>query len=181
MFRLLALGVLALAFVLPFYGMAFGADAAAPTINLKPLLEQVVWPTLSAHGLVLGTWLVQRVAKWLGLQNTATLQGAMEAAMHNGLQLAQAKAATLNIEHVDVQNQIVADALKYAIAQAPAAAKGLGLDADALAEKLRARLAPAVLAAAATPGEVTVAAAASAVNPAVQSAPIAAAPPPVAP
>jgi len=72
------------------------------------------------------------------------------AAEHRGdeewLQLAQARVATLNIEHVDVQNKIIADALNYAIASAPDAVKGLGLDEAALAEKLRARLAPAVLA-----------------------------------
>jgi len=47
------------------------------------------------------------------------------------------------------QNKIIADALNYAIASAPDAVKGLGLDEAALGEKLRARLAPAVLAAAA--------------------------------
>lgn len=126
---------------------------------------------------------VQRVAKWLGIQNTAVLQSTVDAAMRNGLQLAQAKVATLNIENVQVQKGIISDAVRYAIASAPGAIKALGLDEKALAEKLSARLAPAVLAAAATEGPVSVGAAATAVNPAVQTAPIpiAAAPPPVGP
>lgn len=165
----------------PFAALAADPSAGGATINLAPLLDQVVWPTLVALGLVLGTWLVQRLAKRLGIQNTAALQNTMEAAMTNGLQLAQAKVATLNIEDIRVQHQIIADAVNYAIASAPAAAKGLGLDKDALAERLSARLAPAVLAAAATEGRVSVGAAATVVNPAVQNAPvaIAAAPLPV--
>lgn len=146
-------------------------SAAATAIDLQPILNLVVWPVLGALGMALAGLITARVNQWLGLKNNAFLQATLEKAIQSGLQAAQARVATMNIQHVDVQSKILADASTYVLSHVPDTLKAAGIDVSTpagameLAEKLEARLAPAIMVAVSSPTDVSVATAATIANP----------------
>ncbi|HTE35720.1 MAG TPA: hypothetical protein VK634_06885 [Reyranella sp.] len=163
---------------LAFIVLAGNTLAPATTVDLKPLLDQVVWPLVGAVLAALATFLTTKLAQWLKLKSSAMLQATVEAALNNGLQLAQAKVATLNISNIGVQSEIVAQAAAYAIARAPDALKSVGIDTTtpqglaAVRDQIEARLAPAVLVGAASPLDLSVGTAATIANPSIATGPV---------
>lgn len=116
---------------------AFAQEATK--IDFGPLVQQVVWPLLSAAVLAVGAWGVQKFSQWLGIKNNEALGKTVEDALRNGLAYAQSKAGDVPLT-VDVKNEIVATAANYAIKHVPDAMKKLGVGQDVLLEKLEARL-----------------------------------------
>ena len=120
-------------------------------VDCGPLVQQVVWPLLSAALLAVGAWGVQKLSTWLGIKNNEVLQNTVESALKNGLAYAQSKVGDVPLT-VDVKNEIVATAANYTLGHIPSVLKKLGIDEKTLAEKLEARLALNT-----TPPEVSVA------------------------
>lgn len=113
------------------------------TIDLAPLLHEILLPIASALGMVLATWLAKKVADWLNVRRDEAFIGKLEEAMKNGLALAQSRAEQQIRDKgltVEVKSQLVADAANYAAAHVPGALKALGVGPRELAEKLEARL-----------------------------------------
>lgn len=114
------------------------------TIDLGPLVLQVLLPLATVLGGVLATWLAARLAKWLNLQNENVFRASINGAIKNGLALAQAQlkdpdvAAKLTL---DVRSRLVHDAYVYVMQHEPEAAKALGFDEDTLRDKIEAHLA----------------------------------------
>lgn len=155
------------------------ADVATTTIDLKPLFNLVIWPMLSVIGLALAGFIATRISTWTGSQNEARNRALINDILQSGLQAAQARVATSNIQHIDVQDGIVAGALQYAVANGPDALKKAGVDVTtpegraAVSQKLEAMLAPAVMVAVSSPVDVSVATAATIANPAIPVGPAA--------
>jgi len=135
--RLLA--ALALAYLLAI-GAAYAADT---TVDIAPLIREVLLPIASALGMVLATWISAKIAELLKIRRDDALAAKVEEALRNGLALAQSrledKIGSGPIP-IDVKSQIVADAAHYAATHVPAALKKLGVTPDVLQEKLEARL-----------------------------------------
>lgn len=121
-------------------GSAVAQQAGGTTVDLSPLLANVVYPILSALVLALGGWAVQKFAAMVGLKNTQALQSTVESALQNALAYGQSKVADVPLT-IDVKNQIVANAANYATAHVPDALSKLGITKDQLVQKLQARLA----------------------------------------
>jgi hypothetical protein len=171
---LLVVIILLVAGVFPARAEAVTQDAKGFVIDFGPLFTLVVWPTLSVVFLALAGVIAARIQKKFGIEvDKKTIETAVQA----GLQLAQSKVASSNINSVTVQNGIVAAAANYAIAHVPDALKNIGVDVStdagkaSLQQKIEARLAPAVMVGASSQAPMSVAAAATIANPSVASAP----------
>lgn len=148
-YRYLSAALLAASFCvgLPELAFAEGATIAASaetyTINLRPLVSELVQPIAAAIGIVLATWISTRLAGWLKLQRDDGLRGVIDNVMQKGLAYGMSKlddatkSAPLTFE---VKNRIVADAANYAIAAAPDAMKKLGVTKDTIEKAVAARL-----------------------------------------
>lgn len=149
------------------------------TIDITPLFNLVIWPMLSVVGLALASFIAAKISSYTGSQNQERNRTLINGILQSGLQAAQARVATSNIQNVEVQSGIVADALKYAVANGPEALKKAGIDITSpegqreVAEKIEAMLAPAVMVAAASPNDVSVATAATIANPVIPVGPTA--------
>lgn len=158
--RLLAAGALALALMLfsplrllgravglvvRVIGFALVAGAAqAATVDIGPLVSEIVIPAVVALLGLLATWLARKAVGWFGMQQDGRATELLEAAMKNGLAYAQAQLAgrigTGPIA-IEVRSEAVAIAANYAVTHVPDALKLLGVDRGKLVDKLTARLA----------------------------------------
>ncbi len=133
------LSALALAYLLAI-GAAYAADT---TVDIAPLIREVLLPIASALGMVLATWISAKIAELLKIRRDDALAVTVEQALRNGLAFAQSrledKIGSGPIS-IDVKRQIVADAATYAVAHVPGALKKLGVTPKVLQEKLTARL-----------------------------------------
>ena len=118
-------------------------EIVATTVDISPLINQVLIPFAVALGSVLAAWIAAKVAALLGIKRDDALAAKLEEAMKNGLALAQARleerigAGPINIE---TKSQLVATAATYARDHVPGTLKALGVTPAALQEKLEARL-----------------------------------------
>lgn len=118
-------------------------EVVATTVDISPLINQVLIPFAVALGSVLAAWIAAKVAALLGIKREDALAAKLEEAMKNGLALAQARleerlgAGPINIE---TKHQLVATAATYARDHVPGTLKALGVTPSALQEKLEARL-----------------------------------------
>lgn len=142
------------------------------TVDLSPLFSQVVWPILSAVALALAGWIGNIARKHFGEKTGEVVQARLAEAMSEGLKLAQVQVKNSDIEKIETQSQILAGAANYVSAHAGDTLEKLGVTPQLLDEKLSALLAPAVMVAAAQPGTVSVATAATQADPAIATAPI---------
>lgn len=82
--------------------------------------------------LAAGSWGIARFTKWLGLQNNAQINSAMEAALQKsvtyGLQQAQDTIREKGWDHIEVKNQALASALPYMTERFTATLKQAGVD-----------------------------------------------------
>ncbi len=158
----------------PVFGQTKTEEVKTFVVDFTPLFNTVIWPALAAIAMAIVGVLIDRIRKTWGIDVD---RKTIETAVNNGLQLAQARMASSDLTRASVQNEIIAGAANYAISHVPGALKNLGVDITtpegraSLMEKIEARLAPAVMVAEATPGPVTVAAAATIANPDVSTAP----------
>ena len=114
------------------------------SIDLSPLVLQVLLPLATLLGGFLATWLAKRLATWLNLQNEGVLRESINNAIKNGLALAQSELKDPDVAAkltVDVRSRLVHDAYAYVMLHEPAAAKALGFDEDSLRDKIAAHLA----------------------------------------
>ena len=145
-------------------------------IDLNPLFSQVVWPALSIVALALAGYIAKKIANKADADTQDKVRILVNNVLQSGLQAAQAKVASSNIERPNVQAGIIADALNYASLHGPEALKKLGIDMTTEAgqkeiyAKLQSMLAPSVMLAVASPNNVSVATAATALNSAVSTA-----------
>lgn len=118
-------------------------EIVATTVDISPLINQVLIPFAVALGSVLAAWIAAKVAALLGIKREDALAAKLEEAMKNGLALAQARleerigTGPINIE---TKSQLVATAATYARDHVPGTLKALGVTPAALQEKLEARL-----------------------------------------
>lgn len=114
---------------------AWGQDTK---VDIAPFVNNVVWPVLTAAVLALGTWAVQRLAKWLGIQNEATLQSSMDKLLRDSLAFAQSRiAGPLTI---DVKSRLVAEAASFAVDHGKDILSSASVTPDLLREKLEAKI-----------------------------------------
>lgn len=147
------------------------AQQAPAAIDLRPLWE-IGLGLLSVVGSAVIALATMYARRWINNAEADDAIKRLESGMRNGLQLAIAELATYDISKVNVQDAILARAAGYVARTVPDAAK-LAMGADPttiegqrlLQERLMARLAPAVTFATAVDGAVSVATAATAVNP----------------
>lgn len=145
-------------------------------IDLAPLIN-IGWQFLSIVALALAGYIAKKFTDKADAQTKEKLRVLVNGILQSGLQMAQAKVSTANIERVEVQSGIVADALRYAVENGPAALKKLGVDVSTvegkreIADKLESMLAPAVMVAASSKSDVSVATAATIANPHVPTGP----------
>lgn len=147
------------------------------SIDLAPLFSQVIWPALSVIALALAGYIAKKIANKADADTQEKTRKLVNGVLQAGLQLAQRKVASSNMENVDIQDGIVADALKYAVANGPVALKALGVDVstpegrEEVTQKIESMLAPAIMVAVSSKKSVSVATAASIVNPTVPTGP----------
>lgn len=105
--------------------------AASPSfsIDLSGVLDRAI-ETLAVVLLALGSWAGQRLLTWIGLQNDAQYRAYLDAALANGITYAKAKLAEriAPLSKVETQNQLVALASTFVIAQVPGALSRFGFD-----------------------------------------------------
>jgi hypothetical protein len=134
-------GAVLFAILLP--GLAAAADPASTSVDVGPLLANYVLPFVGSLVALLGVWALRQIEVRLGLDKNARLSGMLETAMTNGLAFAQSQLAG-KIGNgplmVDVKNEAVAIAARYAADHVPDAIKTLGVTPDLLAQKIEARL-----------------------------------------
>lgn len=113
------------------------------TVDLAPLIREVALPIAVALGGVLATWLSAKLAGLLNIKRDDALAAKLEQAMKNGLAFAQSRVSDQigsGPIAVEIKNEIVRDAARYAVGHVPDALKSLGVTPEVLAEKLTARL-----------------------------------------
>lgn len=118
-------------------------EIVVTTIDLGPLIRDVLLPFLGVILTALLGWAAKRFSDWIGVKRDDALALKIEEAMKNGLALAQARLEQRlgpGPLHVDVKSEVVATAGKYAADHVPGALKALGVTPAALKEKLEARL-----------------------------------------
>lgn len=111
------------------------AQAPSTTVDLSPLMAEVVWPALGALAVALAGWVAQRAATWFHLQNQDVVRGYVLKALQTGLDVAYARlgGAPLSIE---TRNQTVASIANYLITSVPQGLKALGFTLKADDPKL---------------------------------------------
>jgi hypothetical protein len=133
----------AAAFVLVFLvPPAFAADAVAGySVDLSPLVTTVISFAIAALTAGLG-WAAQRLLAAVHLSNDARVRQFLDEVMKLALSWAQEHAARAgsNLSHVQVRQQLVADALNYVKTSAPDALQRFGITPDRLQQMLEARL-----------------------------------------
>lgn len=112
------------------------------TIDLSPLIDQVVIPTLSAVLIGLATWVARWAIAFFKVKITAQQGATVDAALANGINLAvhQLQVPLDANSSVEVKNQAVAIAANYAIPKIAAETKALGITPDSIAQRIEARL-----------------------------------------
>ena len=129
---------------------------ASILIDLRPILDQVVFPVLQATliPIVSGVAVValNKAAAYFHIKVSAHAAQVVENAIQNGTNLALNKAQAAADDHglVAVKSQVVADAVNYALPKITAEMKTAGITPDSIAERVEARL-PADLKAAIQP------------------------------
>lgn len=135
-----------------------------------------VWPIclalLSAVASFAMLWLTKKSNSWVNAQNNQSYDDVIDQACMGGIAFGQQTQANSDIRNEAVQAAIVASAFAYAKGHATEAIIARGITDAILRQKIIARLAPALMAAAAVGGQVSVAAAATAVNPNIPTTPL---------
>lgn len=118
-------------------------EIVVTTIDLGPLIRDVVMPFVSVILTILLGWAAKKFSDWIGVKRDEAFAQKVEEAMKNGLALAQARLeerigrGPINVE---TKSELVATAGRYASEHVPKALKALGVTPEALHEKLEARL-----------------------------------------
>lgn len=101
--------------------------AASPTsVDLSPLLSQVLYPLLGTIATALAGWVAQRAATWFHLQNQDTVRGYVLSALSTAIDVARVRlgGAPLTIE---THSQTIASVANYLIVSVPQGLKALGI------------------------------------------------------
>jgi hypothetical protein len=136
---LAALGALAVAAV-PIAAFAQSIEPVQYKIDLRPLVDQVLWPALGIVATALATWLAKRTADWLKISDDARVRDYLDQALQNAISYARSQSGGVPLT-VGVRNEMVAKAANYAAGRVPDALKRFGIDDDALRRMLAARIA----------------------------------------
>jgi hypothetical protein len=135
--------VSAILFVILLPGLAAAADAST-SIDLAPILVQYVLPFAFSVLAMVGSLALLWLRKRLGMAADDQNAGKLEDAMRNGLAFAQsqlqATVAAGGPMNLQLKNQILSIAAKYAADHVPDAMKALSVGEDLLKQKLEARL-----------------------------------------
>ena len=125
---------------------ASGAVPAMTTVNLAPLVDQVLVPLLLTVLTGFASWAVAQmsaaVTRWFHVKVSAQQAQVIENAIQNGINLAVHKVGVTLDAHstVDVKNQAVAVALGYALPKVTEEMAAVGISPETLAERILARL-----------------------------------------
>lgn len=136
-----------------------------------------VWPGLLTLFGALVTfcvgYLTHKSGGWVDVQNNEVHDAVIDSAIHNGIAFAQEGQAASNMANEAVQTRIREITMAYVKGHAAKSLEARGKTDAVLEEMIRARLAPAIMASLANPSKgMTVAAAATAVNPDIPTTPL---------
>lgn len=122
-------------------GVALAAEVTATPVDFRPLWGYGVELLVAVLG-VLGTWAISRLSAWLGLRQGDSMRAYVDDAFMRALQYAaeQALAQGKSLAKVEVRNELVAIAAKYAVETVPDALRHFGIDGPGLEKRLLARL-----------------------------------------
>ena len=118
-------------------------SSSSTSVDIAPLLVNVVLPFAGSLLSILGLWGLQQLQARFSLAKNSQLSATLETAMTNGLAYAQSQMASkigAGPLPVDLKSQAVAIATRYAADHVPVAIKSLGITPDLLAQKIEARL-----------------------------------------
>lgn len=128
-------GYFALAVAIGFGWMAnksFAQAASETLVDIRPLVNEFVVPFLSAAILTLGSYLLLRLRRWLGIQDNDRLAHLADQALRNAVtyaeNVAQSHVMSAKWSQADVKSKTLATAVRYASEQIPATLKKLGYD-----------------------------------------------------
>lgn len=113
------------------------------SIDLWPIVRDVVMPTVSVLAPLIGLWVAQRISRWLHLKNEGVLRDVLNVAITHGLALAQSRVAQAGDAGqlaIHTKNELVSKTVNYVLDHEPEAAKALGYDPQLLAQKISAHL-----------------------------------------
>ena len=108
------------------------------TIDLVPIINQVVVPILSAVLLAVLAWAAQRIAVFFHIKIQDSQRAVLSAAVSNGI--AYAGHALAGRENITVSDTAAA-AVEYVLPKVPGALKALGVTPDHLSQLVTAQLA----------------------------------------
>lgn len=109
-------------------------------IDFRPLLDQVVWPTLAAVVAAIAGALIRRAMRWLKISEDRMVREYLETALVNGLELARQRLGPVSLG-VTTKSQVVAEAANYVIGRVPDALKHFSIDEATLKRLVEARIA----------------------------------------
>ena len=114
------------------------------TVDLAPLVNEVVLPLVTAVLSPLVPWLAYKAIQVLHLQLTKAQAATLEVAMQNGINYALGKVQAFTNAHGQVQmkDQVVAQAAAYVLPKVPDTLKALGVTPEGLKQRIEARLPP---------------------------------------
>lgn len=135
-----------------------------------------IWPlALIVFGSIASfivAYLTHKSAAWVDVQNNEIHDAVIDSAIHNAIAFAQEGQSSSDMRNEGVQGRIADIAFNYVKGHAAQALAARKIDDKILMEKIRARMAPSIMAAHASGGPITVAAAATMANPNIPTVPI---------
>jgi hypothetical protein len=121
------IATLAIGFIVMPIAAAVAQVAAQPstTVDLSPLLNQVVWPVLGTVLTALVGWLITRASTYFHLASQDTIRSYVMTATQNGVAAIEAKLAGTPLT-VDTHSAKVAAVASHLITTVPSGLKALG-------------------------------------------------------
>lgn len=134
-----ALTALALLCLFAMPAVAGVVDASALVLLLKPWLDAAASAVITAVVAAVGIW----ARRWFGLDSEARMREALHSGLTTGAAAAIAMisdAAARKLSRIEIESELVAAAVTYALKATPDAVRFFGLDEARLAEMARAKL-----------------------------------------
>ena len=133
--------VLAVAVIIASMCSASAQDAVSTVVDFKPLVDLGLRFLAAIIG-VLGAWAIARVMKLLGVQSDNALGERLNLALEKAIAYGAGAVGAKLDGHlsIDVKNEIVASASRYAVDKVPDTIAHFSITPQKLAEMLHARL-----------------------------------------
>lgn len=111
---------------------SFAQVASQTVVDIRPFVNEFVIPFMTTVALALGSYILIRLRRWLGIQDNDKLASLADDALRNAVtyaeNIAKSKIESGDWARIDVRNKVVAQAVGYVQEQIPATLKKLGFD-----------------------------------------------------